>query len=42
MFAILSGIKEGGMLPSQMGWSKNVLSGIAGMILFLALPRSME
>tara|TARA_Y100000590_G_C15424894_1_gene902844 strand:- start:331 stop:501 length:171 start_codon:yes stop_codon:yes gene_type:complete len=42
MFAILSWIQESGILPVQMGWSKGLLACITGMILFFALPRSME
>tara|TARA_B100001996_G_scaffold275003_1_gene215748 strand:+ start:285 stop:455 length:171 start_codon:yes stop_codon:yes gene_type:complete len=42
MFAVLSWIQEGGVLPSQMGWSKGVLACIAGIILFFVLPRTMD
>tara|TARA_B100000959_G_C14401561_1_gene386540 strand:+ start:203 stop:373 length:171 start_codon:yes stop_codon:yes gene_type:complete len=42
MFALLSWVQEGGVLPSQMGWGKGLLACVCGAILYISLPRTME
>lgn len=42
MFAVLSWLQEGGILPTHMGWNKGFLACICGTILYVALPRNME
>jgi hypothetical protein len=42
VFAILSWIQEGGLLPEQMGWNKGLLAGVCGGVLYTVLPRTME
>jgi hypothetical protein len=42
MFAVLSWLQEGGLLPTQMGWNKGLLACVCGTILFGTLPRNME
>jgi len=42
MFAILSWIQEGGIIPDDIGWSKGVIACITGAVLYNVLPKKME
>jgi hypothetical protein len=42
MFAVLSWIQEGGLLPAQMGWNKGLLACVCGAVLYAVVPRTME
>jgi len=42
MFAILSWLQEGGLLPEVMGWNKGALACICGAFLYILLPSKME
>jgi len=42
MFAILSGIQEGGLLPDHMGWGKGFFACVLGAVLYAAIPRTMQ
>jgi len=39
MFAILSGVQEGGLLP---GWGKGFFACVLGADLYAAIPRTMQ
>mgnify|MGYP001357227124 CR=1 FL=1 len=41
MFAVLSWLQEGGLLPDDMGWYKGLLACAFGAVLYMALPRAM-
>ena len=42
MFAILSWFQEVGLLPSEMGWNKGLLTFGLGAALYVFLPRKMD
>ena len=42
MFAILSWIQEGGLIPNNMGGLKGFLAIACGAILYLILPKNLN
>jgi|TARA_B100001250_G_scaffold414175_1_gene451084 hypothetical protein len=42
MFAILSWVQDGGLLPQEMGWGKGFLACIFGAFLYAVVPRKIE
>jgi len=42
MFAILSWVQEGGLLPDEMGWGKGLFACVLGAVLYAAVPRAMQ
>ena len=42
MFAILSWVQEGGLLPDEMGWGKGLFACVLGAVLYAAIPRTMQ
>ena len=42
MFAVLSWIQEGGLLPVNMGWGKGFLAVVCGVVLYILLPRKID
>jgi drug/metabolite transporter (DMT)-like permease len=42
MFAILSGVQEGELLPDHMGWGKGFFACVLGAVLYAAIPRTMQ
>ena len=42
MFAVLSWIQEGGLLPVNMGWGKGCLAVVCGAVLYILLPRKID
>ena len=42
MFAILSWIQEGGLLPDEMGWRKGFFACVLGAVLYATVPRAMQ
>tara|TARA_B100000902_G_scaffold379808_1_gene414512 strand:- start:82 stop:252 length:171 start_codon:yes stop_codon:yes gene_type:complete len=42
MFAILSWMQEGGLLPSDIGWNKGVFACILGAFLYISIPKNMN
>ena len=42
MFAVLSWIQEGCLLPVNMGWGKGFLAVVCGAVLYILLPRKID
>jgi len=42
MFAILSRLQEGVLLPDKMGWGKGLFACVFGAVRYAALPRATQ
>ena len=42
MFAILSGIQEGGLLPDHMGWGKGFFACVLGAVLYATISKTLN